>query len=272
MRKMRFSLVILFVLAFSSTAFASTGTIKNSGVNKYKSVMLTPEIYNNANPDLSDILIKAPNGDSVPYFINTSSDAGRFLMQISPEYALEEREKHTLINIKGLKNLRLEEICIEADGIFSRRLLTPSGLGKEIYSLPSGEKDTSLSFKRQRPIDDILAISIQNNDDKPIAITGITVRYYADELVFEGKANEIYTLEFGADNSKRAPVYDIYAYKDEILKESIDQLNIEDIKITKPAKEKTPAQYDFKLIFNVVVVLVAVLLGFVILKSLRKKQ
>jgi hypothetical protein len=61
--------------------FAHTATVDNSGNNKYKSVRLNPEIYNNANSDLSDILVKDDKGNVIPYFINTS-----YQMTYSGEY------------------------------------------------------------------------------------------------------------------------------------------------------------------------------------------
>lgn len=396
-QKMKISLAVLFVLVLSTSAFANTGTIENNGDNKYKSVRLTPEIYNNANADLSDILIKDKNGENVPYFINTSymtiykesasypmtlinsyvrnddfyfdyevdrlsdgdtiatsievatydadfakkielfgsydnihwdkvqddtlysvdgktkmeitfsspkkytnyrfkldnnlerisfsyvklnysrtkSEKGYFAESIKPKFTTEEKDKQTFINIEGLKNLRLGEIMIETDSMFKRTASASFGVNKEIYNLSFGDTtytDTAIPLGWQTSQDDILTVTIQNYDDKPIDIAGITVTYYADELVFEGKAGETYTLDFGVDVTKKAPVYDIAAYKDEILKGDIDVLSLKDIKITEAAKEELPKQYDFKVIFNVVVVIIAILLGFVILLNLRKKS
>ena len=51
------------------TAMAGTAEIIVSGTREYKGVRLTPEIYNLANRDLSDILVHDINGNPVPYFI-----------------------------------------------------------------------------------------------------------------------------------------------------------------------------------------------------------
>jgi len=69
-------LIAVFLLTLvSNTVFANKALytthhayISNEGTNKYKSIRLTPEIYNNANSDLSDLRIKN-NGEDVPYFI-----------------------------------------------------------------------------------------------------------------------------------------------------------------------------------------------------------
>ena len=50
-----------------ASTFAHTATIENSGEHKYKAVRLTPEIYSNANSNLSDILIKDESGENVPF-------------------------------------------------------------------------------------------------------------------------------------------------------------------------------------------------------------
>jgi hypothetical protein len=52
--------------------YAESGeaVIENQGEHQYKSVKLTPEIYNRSASDLSDLRIKDANGENVPYFIN----------------------------------------------------------------------------------------------------------------------------------------------------------------------------------------------------------
>ena len=63
--------IVFIIPLFCVTAFAHTATVQNGGKNRYKAVRLTLEIYNNANSNLSDILIKDANGENVPYFINS---------------------------------------------------------------------------------------------------------------------------------------------------------------------------------------------------------
>jgi len=88
-------------------------------------------------------------------------------------------------------------------------------------------------------------------------------------LVFEGNDSETYTLRFGADSSIKAPIYDILRYKDEILKDDIDRLEMRNIIFEELQPE--PEQYDFRMIFNIVVIVVAILLGVLIFLKLRKK-
>jgi hypothetical protein len=385
---------VLFAAALLCTAaFANTAVIENSGENRYKSVRLTPEIYNNANSSLSDLRILDENGEIVPYFIHSGYQTGhretaRYAMSLidsylkddnfyfdytlaeqldrdiiatavefktndttfaknvdvygsydnihwefvqrdrlynvsdksklvitfnvpqkfthyrfrlnnnlerisfhavdltysvettqrrhftellTPEFRTEEKNRETHIVIDGLKNLRLSEIIIDTDSMFQRTVEALSyGIRSELYNLSFSDtvyRDTSLHFNRSMIRDDTLTLSIHNGDDRPINVTGITVRYYADELVFEG-SGETFILRFGADSSIGAPVYDITGYKDEILKSMIDKLDVREIIYDEILPEPEP--YDFSLIFNIVIIAVAVLLGVLLFLKLRK--
>ena len=395
MLRRRISIILaLALIMLLTTAFANTATIENSGENRYKAIRLTPEIYNNANSDLSDLRIIDENGMYVPFFIHsghheeyretsrypmtlvnayvrnndfyfdyalteqldrdivatsiefTTSDSTfaknvdvygshdnlhwefvqrdqlyrvgnnskleiifnspqrfthyrlrlnnnlerisfdtvslthsiattqrhYFVEELSPEFHVEEDDGLTYIHIKGLKNLRLGEIVVDTDSMFQRTVEAPSfGIRRELYNLSFGEivyRDTSMLLNRNISRDDIFSLIIHNGDDRPINVTGITVRYYADDLIFEGGVNETLTLRFGADSDVRAPIYDIVRYRDEILRLDIDRLEISEIAFDEPQPEIEPR--DFRVIFNIVVVAVAVLLGLLIFLKLRK--
>lgn len=394
MYKRIISTVFLLALFSTITAFAHTAAVQTDGENKYKAVRLSPEIYNNANSDLSDILIKDSKGEVVPYFINdgfqkvyegreiypmklihtftkdnsfyfdyklaaeresdtiataievstkntnfaklvdvygsydnlhwefvqndklyviddkskldiefhkpekythyrfelannlekisfdtinlvysvNASEKSYFIESLTPAFSVEEKDKTTFLTIEGLKNLRLCDITIETDSMFKRTANAPLTSGKEIYNLSLNETlytDTTLPLNSQISKEDSYVITIANHDDKPINIKSIAVRYYAGELVFEGSANGSYTLEFGADAAKTAPVYDITRYKDEILKTAIDKASISTIEYHK--EQEKPAERDYKVIFNIVVIGITVLLGGLILFCLKRK-
>ena len=63
---------VLFTCFSAAPLFAHNAVIKIEGENIYKSLRLTPPVYNAAHKNLSDILIKDENGENVPYFINSS--------------------------------------------------------------------------------------------------------------------------------------------------------------------------------------------------------
>ncbi len=382
---------------FSTSVFAHTASIQINGHNKYKAVRLTPEIYNNANSDLSDILIKDSKGETVPYFINTglqngyehnetysmelinsytkendfyfdyklsamresdtvatslefstsntdfvkiidvygsydnlhwdfvqndklydvddkskleisfnkpqkythyrlklgnndekiafeavnlvysinSGEKNYFTERFNPEFNIEQRDKKTLIKIVGLKHLRLSEVTIETDSMFKRMANAPLVTGKEIYNLTFNNTtytDTTISLDWQIPKDDIYVITINDNDDKPINIKGITVLYYSEEIVFEGNTSQNYTLSFGEDATKTPPVYDITSYKEEILKTAIDKAAIGAIIYdAEQENRENPNEKNYQIVFNIVVIGTTVLLGGLIIYRLKRK-
>jgi len=71
----RIFLLVLLTLVMPVAAFADTAVVQNTGDNRYKRVRLTPEIYNHAQPGLTDILIKDQHGNTVPFFINNYAEA-----------------------------------------------------------------------------------------------------------------------------------------------------------------------------------------------------
>jgi len=202
-----------------------------------------------------------------------------FIESFTPKFTVETKDKKTKILIEGLKNLRLCDIQIETDSMFIRNV-TSDKTRKELYNLSiNGEtyRDMVLPLNRQISEDEIFTVTINDADDKPINVTGINVRYYADDIVFQGNSGEVYKLEFGADLSRNAPVYDIERYKNEILKGSIDRLNLGEIVLIPKTKEEPEVSnektYKYqKVIFNTIVMLIGVLLCALIVKKLKKEK
>ena len=197
-----------------------------------------------------------------------------FIEELRPRFTTEEEDKTTYIHIEGLKNLRLAEAIIETDSMFLRdaRAL-PFGLSKEIFNLTfngASYTDTTIPLGGLAPGDEPLTLTIYNADDRPINIKGILIKYYADDLVFEGSGSGTYTIHFGADDTKTAPVYDIERYKNEILQGAIDRLEIKGITLEVP-EEPSPAR-DFSLGFNAIVIIIALLLGLLIMLKLRNRE
>jgi len=384
---------LLFLTGCATNPKINTASIKLGGENSYKSVRLTPSIYNHANADLSDIIIRDDKGEKVPYFINMgteeiqearevypltlihsyikedslyfdymlpsennrdtistsidfatnmtdfvkeveiygsfdnihwdfvqkdklysiddksslttefiqpqkftyyrlkicksiepfsldgatliysmeTSEKSYFTETLEPTFTVDSKAKQTTITIDGLNNLRLHDITLHSDSMFKRNIHTPQGVSKEIYNLALNDtvyNDTTIPIHQNASLDEAYYMTIDDGDDKPITIDKITVRYYAADLVFEGHSGAEYSLEFGKDTSKVAPVYDIERYKDEILKGTIDRAVIENIQYL--AKAGTPKQIS-TIIFNIVIVMVVLLLATIILLKLKKK-
>ena len=195
-----------------------------------------------------------------------------FRLGLIPVYTVENSDKQTTITIEGLRNLRLCDITIQTKSMFQRNVYTSQGPFKELYNLTFDEvsySDTTIPLNWLVSQEDTYVLTIFNGDDKPIEIDGIFVRYYGADIVFEGVSSEIYTLEFGRDSAKNAPVYDIVRYSSEILKEAIDRGSIGQISIQE--QEEIPQPRDYRAFFNIIVVIVALLLGTIIIMKLRQK-
>jgi hypothetical protein len=391
---MKNKIALLFILnCFALPLFAHNADIEISGENRYKSLRLTPPMYNASHGRLIDLLIHNASGEAVPYFINSSlqetntsretwplalvdsyikddyfffdyklaterdsdiittsmelstthsgfaksvdvygshdgmnwnyvqkdtlyavegksklainfnrpqkfthyrlrlnnnqeqiffgtvelaynvtlSEEIWFIESLIPGFTVESEDKQTKIIIEGLKNLRLYDLTIETDSMFIRNVRAPGGK-KELYHLAINDTvytDTTLPLNRHIARDTPYTLIIDDADDKPINIKSITVRYYDDDLVFEGRAGETYTLEFGIDDAKNAPMYDIGRYRNEILKGPIDRLSLGALRYAEaPVESKMVVN---KIVFNVVVVLVTLLLGTIIVLRLRKR-
>jgi hypothetical protein len=194
-----------------------------------------------------------------------------FIESFVPAFTVENEDRRTKIIIEGLKNLRLCALEIETDSMFIRNISAPGGIVKELYNLSvngTSYRDTVLPLNRRVSQDETYTVIINNNDDKPIDIEGITVRYFADDLVFQGNAGSVYTLEFGADLARAAPVYDIGRYRNEILKGPIDRLTLGEISYVE-AEPQSKAIFH-RIAFNIVVTAIALLLGFLIVLKLKK--
>jgi hypothetical protein len=203
-------------------------------------------------------------------YSTTMSEETWFIENFTPSFTVESENKITKIIIDNLKHLRLYDMVIETDSMFIRNFSTPGGVKKELYNLSINGtvyNDTTLPLNRYISWADTYIVTVNDGDDRPITVKSIIVRYYADDLVFEGRAGETYTLEFGDDSVRSAPVYDIGRYKNEILKGPIDKLSLGEVRYIKPAPEKIVFN---KIIFNIAVMLVALLLGVLIVLKLKK--
>jgi hypothetical protein len=383
---------LILLLLFAMPLFSHDADIKIEGENLYKSVRLTPEIYNAANRGLSDLLI-INKDENIPFFINSSegktnetretylmrlinsyikddnfffdyklaftsdsdviatsiefstsntgfakstevfgsydnkhwefvqsdmlyvvdskskleinfyrpqkythyrlkfannleqisfyavnlvyslqiSEETFFIESFKPKFNVETKDKITKVLIEDVKNLRLCDLQIETDTMFIRKVKVQNGNEKELYNLSvngTTYTDTVLPLNRKVSEDDIFTVSISDGDDKPVDIKSVTVRYYADDLVFQGKAGDVYKLEFDEDFKRAAPVYDIQRYKNEILKGPIDKLELGDIVYVKIEPAREPVSY--RIIFNIVVSVIGLLLAVLIILKLKK--
>lgn len=196
------------------------------------------------------------------YFTNT----------ISPNFTTEERENTTVIKIQHFKNLKLSRITLKTDSIFKRNVTFDGRVSKVLYNLDFDStkyRDLTIPLGLHRVTADTAEILIDNKDDKPIKILGIEAKYLVDELIFGGLESSEYTLRFGNSEIKIPKSYDISNYSEQILNEGYDVLSIKGIK-AEPSKVPFKPQYDYKLIFNIAISVVAVVMSIIIILKLRK--
>ena len=200
------------------------------------------------------------------------SEETYFIESFVPQFTIENEDKRTKIIIEGVKNLRLCDLVIETDSMFLRNVSAPGGIQKELYNLSingTSYTDTALPLNRRISEDETYTVIISNGDDKPINISCLTVRYFADDIVFQGNPGCIYTLDFG-DLSREAPVYDIGRYKTAILSGPIDRLVLGEVIYAEAAPERKVISY--RIAFNIVVMVIALLLGLLIVLKLKENN
>ena len=191
-----------------------------------------------------------------------------FVQQLNPEFVVEQSGQNTIVEISGVDNLKLNSIEIQTNSSF-KRLVRVLGNKQDLYNLDlNGQVYRDLVFELDGDRAGVggLSLYIENRDDQPIDVQGITVTYLADELVFEGVGD--CTIEFG-DDMLFTPGYDIVTYKEQILTGPIDRLEITGVKMIVPEPEPEP--YDYQWVFNLVIIGVGVILGVVIVVSVAKK-
>lgn len=135
--------------------------------------------------------------------------------------------------------------------------------------------DTTISLYNYAMREQKLFLSIENNSDKPLEIGDIEAQYYKDRVVFKSSPGREYTLYFGNPYASQ-PVYDVASYRSYIDKEAKDMCTCEDIVSTEGEgdEDKGPlvSEDRLKVAFNVVIVLIALLLAFFLVRQLKSKK
>jgi len=209
---------------------------------------------------------------------NIIFDKGNFTDVLVPQYKVEERpeEQKTLIKIDGIKNLRLESIELETDSIFKRVVtFDDHRFEKMVYNLNFQKinyRDTIIPLDGFVAGTDPVLLAIENKDDQPIIIKGLTIKYYVDEVIFKGVQDEELQLKFGNKDIIKAPSYDLVNYQEQILEEGYDVLSIQKLLIEQEQEQEQENSFNPQALFNVVIVLVAVVLGVIILVKLKNTK
>lgn len=193
-----------------------------------------------------------------------------FIQSEEVDFSIEEVEKETILTISGFKNVRLREIELVTDSMFKRNVRLEGGTGKVLYNLKFNETayaDTVLNADGFKSDKDEIRVIVSNGDDKPIKVEKILAAYYTDEIVFEYKSGQKVFLSFGDAEKTAPPRYDIANYKDMVLSEKIDRLTVSFIESENVPVPDVPKDYTW--IYNLVIILIAVVLGVIFLLKLH---
>ncbi len=197
-----------------------------------------------------------------------------FIETLSPDYSTEERDNKTFIKLKNMKNLKLNNITLKTDSVFKRGVSFNGSMSKVLYNLEFKNikyQELTLPLNFYVNEKDEPEVIIENHDDKPINITGVEVEYYADELVFKDPETDI-TLKYGNIKIDTPRIYDIANYKDRILSEGYDILSVRNINKAVASNAINKPALDYKLLFNIVLIVIAIVLGFIIFRKLKSKS
>jgi hypothetical protein len=200
----------------------------------------------------------------------------QFLETFTPSFTAMNAGKETMILIHGLKNITLFDLTIETADMFKRDFrFSGANVNKTLYQLifkSNQYKDLTIPLPSYQEQGEDGVLIISNGDDKPIQITKITLRRLVEELVFDGSTATSFELKFGNPSITQPPTYDVASYKENVILEGYDLLKVGEINEIPASKPPVaPKPKDYKWLFNIIIVAVAILLGFVLLIRVKKE-
>lgn len=206
-------------------------------------------------------------------------EAQQYIKDIDLKFEIESKERYSIINIKNMYNLKLVKFMLEINGNFKRGYDLYDGTSDYIlkrgyiYNFKSDNinitnTEIDLDYRYLNKNENLLTII--NNDDQPLKINNIRGSYLVDRIVFEDTGSKSYYLYFGNDKSIK-PVYDIESYKNYIDKEDQDLCSLDRINKIKPLLLKGKKAFNYKILFNIIIVIVSISLIVILVIKLSKK-
>lgn len=278
----------IIMLFFSINIFANKNIddyrfskkINYSYDNEYKSFFLDEEIYRYVKDDFSDIRIVNDENEFVPYYIfNKYSKKTK-----NADFNINIENNDTVILINNKNHLDINDIKVISQDDFKRNyeIYYKNGKYEEFNKVDSGqiyrinlenhkEQKNNIMldyFLKYHIKPDSIKIVIHNEDDRPININNIKINYYVDKVVFKKDDNKKYKVLFKREYSK-TPSYDIQSYKNYIEKEDQEVCTLSNLIETNIKNKKENKQINYKLILNIVVILISLILVTVIMKKTR---
>lgn len=220
------------------------------------------------------------NNDLVPTgltleFSQSVASRNMFWEEYRPNFSVITEGRNTLVHLYGLNNVRVNQVFLYTDCHFRRSVLFAGNRHTELYNLsfdftPQVFENLTLDFAGYTSFGDYLTITIQNGDDNPINIQDVRLSYFADEVVFRAGAGSVATMYFGNPAIATPPVYDIARYSQLIVNAGYPLMPITQVNIAEAPEATAPR--DFIQVFNIAIVVVAVLLGVIIVAKLKGRE
>ena len=185
------------------------------------------------------------------------------------DYKIEQEGKNTILKIKS-KFLPLKNIVLDVNDEFQRNYTVRSGDNFYVEGIISkvGEKSNLIINLENVPKLSEIIVEIQNGDNLPLKINGVTGNYVPDRIVFRATEGEDYKITFG-DESLDKPEYDIAEFADSIRER--DEVFVG--KLEKSEGNNISKSKDYTVYYNVFIgFVVIVLIGFMVRKIGKNKK
>jgi hypothetical protein len=137
-------------------------------------------------------------------------------------------------------------------------------------------EDLSLTFTLSASdgYSDEFYLTLRNYNDEPVRITSIEADYKTQDIIFKPRTGKQYFLIYG-DRSLSAPVYDLQTMKESMNKVSAGHAELGGVQSLQSENkpEKTSKTVNYRLIFQVIMVIVSIVLTlFLIVMIFVKKR
>lgn len=205
-------------------------------------------------------------------------DWREFRKRIELPITVTQSKDKTTVQIRNDNRLKIASIDLDIEGDnFQRRVAletaseAPVHLEREeifrlrFETLNVARTDIALT---QTTHHSVLNLFIFNGDDRPLEIKAVHAAYYVDKLIFDANGKGPFRLVFGHPKATR-PQFDIEQYRNHIESGPIDIATLGRLEqLSQPLPE--PKTKDYTLILNGLILLVALLMIFIIIKQLKK--
>ena len=185
------------------------------------------------------------------------------------DYKVEQEGKNTILKIKS-KFLPLKNIILDVNDEFQRNYAVRSGddfYAEGIISKVGEKSNLMINLENVPKLSEII-IEIQNGDNLPLKINGVTGNYVPDRIVFRATEGEDYKITFGDENLNK-PEYDIVKFADSIKER--DEVLVG--KLERSEGNNISKSKDYTVYYNIFIVfIVIVLIGFMVKKIAKNKK